>query len=130
MGYIRKGILSINDNESILKDVVCKNINEHKIKSGLKATVLGETIHALSDRYKLFFTKGYECCSCGIEGKYFAVEKDEKANQCHLNLYAVKDKKEILMTKDHITPKSKGGRNHISNYQTMCCVCNLKKGSN
>ena len=32
------------------------------------------------------------------------------------------------MTKDHILPKSRGGKNHISNMQTMCCRCNSKKG--
>ena len=34
---------------------------------------------------------------------------------------------EILFTKDHITPRSKGGKNHISNYQTMCSKCNEGK---
>lgn len=35
--------------------------------------------------------------------------------------------KEVLMTKDHIIPKSKGGANDISNYQTMCKRCNEAK---
>jgi len=35
---------------------------------------------------------------------------------------------EILYTKDHIKPKSRGGKNNIINYQTMCYNCNLKKG--
>jgi 5-methylcytosine-specific restriction endonuclease McrA len=49
-------------------------------------------------------------------------------NAYHFNLYAIDDNgDEILMTKDHIIPKSKGGRNHLSNYQPMCCVCNQKK---
>lgn len=33
------------------------------------------------------------------------------------------------MTKDHIIPKSKGGADDISNYQTMCERCNEAKGN-
>lgn len=31
------------------------------------------------------------------------------------------------MTKDHIMPKSKGGADSLSNYQTMCLPCNEAK---
>lgn len=33
------------------------------------------------------------------------------------------------MTKDHIIPKSKGGIDDLSNYQTMCERCNKEKGN-
>jgi 5-methylcytosine-specific restriction endonuclease McrA len=33
------------------------------------------------------------------------------------------------MTKDHIFPKSKGGKDVIENMQTMCTICNKNKGS-
>ena len=36
---------------------------------------------------------------------------------------------EVLMTKDHIVPKSKGGKKHVSNNQPMCKMCNEKKGA-
>ena len=36
-------------------------------------------------------------------------------------------KKEI--TKDHIIPKSRGGRNVKSNFQPLCSVCNLNKNN-
>jgi len=35
----------------------------------------------------------------------------------------------VLMTIDHILPKSRGGGNNINNYQPMCQPCNSKKGN-
>jgi 5-methylcytosine-specific restriction endonuclease McrA len=46
----------------------------------------------------------------------------------HLNLYAVTETGErVLMTKDHIVPRSRGGANQHENYQTMCIICNQQK---
>lgn len=45
-------------------------------------------------------------------------------------LYAVdQDGEEVMMTKDHIIPVSKGGKNTLENYQTMCRKCNVQKGN-
>lgn len=33
------------------------------------------------------------------------------------------------LTKDHILPRSKSGIDDISNYQTMCKLCNEAKGN-
>lgn len=85
-----------------------------------------------SDRYITFAKKGIRCAICGIEGKYFALEqhyKNNNSDRWHFNLYALDlNGNEILMTKDHIIPKSNKGKNHIDNYQTMCTICNVKKG--
>jgi hypothetical protein len=56
------------------------------------------------------------------------INSNESENY-HLNLYAEKDNREILFTKDHIIPKSRGGKNILANYQTMCVECNNKKGN-
>lgn len=56
-------------------------------------------------------------------------KKSSKIPSAHFNLYAEKDGESRLMTKDHIIPKSKGGKNHLDNLQTMCDHCNSKKGS-
>ena len=47
----------------------------------------------------------------------------------HLNLYGINNGEEVMMTKDHIVPKSKGGSNGLKNMQTMCTVCNEIKGN-
>lgn len=86
-----------------------------------------------SDRYQNFFENGTECIQCGIKGEYFWLETDSNkkgmpTDNWHFNLYGTDDNgKEMMLTKDHIKPKSKGGKNHVSNYQCMCERCNHKK---
>lgn len=80
-----------------------------------------------SARIQLFHTKGVTCVTCGREGNLFSLETQSEDVPPHLNLYAVEDGKYILMTKDHIHPKSKGGANALHNYQTMCAPCNGEK---
>lgn len=89
----------------------------------------GQRVKMASDRLRCFAKHGTKCVHCGIEGKFFAVERHFAENSgYHLNLYAVKDGEEVLMTKDHIVPLAKGGKNRLKNYQTMCTDCNIEKG--
>lgn len=49
----------------------------------------------------------------------------------HINLYAVDDDGSlILMTRDHIVPRSKGGLDVLENLQTLCQPCNSEKADN
>lgn len=77
-------------------------------------------------RAKVFHKKGLVCVNCGVEGKFFALEKD-RGGGIHLDLYGLIDEEEVLITIDHIVPKSKGGVNKIINFQTMCKLCNEMK---
>lgn len=85
--------------------------------------------------YKVFKHKGIKCPCCPIQGEYFALEKTpgngkSKYNNWHFNLYGTDAfGREVMITKDHITPRSKGGPNELKNLQPMCMVCNTKKGS-
>lgn len=112
-----------------------------KVNSVLDSEIfhLGYRIHTGSARYKLFADN--PCCvRCGTKGLYYGVERSIKRHKgslawhptskgFHLNLYGKRDNgREVMMTKDHIVPKSKGGPDHLSNYQTMCAPCNSKKG--
>ena len=122
---LRKEIYSIEEVRSKVKDVLFE-----KDKKLAKVDFDGDLIKGNSQRYQTFFTKGCKCVVCGIEGKYFAKERHLQDKTYHLNLYAVDDNgEEILMTKDHILPRSKGGIDDISNYQTMCKLCNEAKGN-
>ena len=45
----------------------------------------------------------------------------------HLNLYGLRDKKEVMLTVDHIIPKARGGSNELHNLQVLCEPCNVAK---
>lgn len=122
--YVRKESYSI---DKVLAEVIFEDKSygrKHKVDFD------GDLMNMTSVRYKCFKTCGVICAGCGIQANFFRKEKDvgQEKEIYHFNLYALDDNnEEILMTKDHIIPKSKGGANHISNYQTMCTHCNLKK---
>ena len=124
-GFIRKEIIPIDEVQNAVKDVMF-----YKNKRDSYVDIRGDIIKGNSQRFQTFFTKGLKCACCGIEGKYFAKEKDPNAARYHLNLYAVNEAgEEVLMTKDHIIPWSKGGKDDVSNYQTMCEKCNKNKSN-
>ena len=103
---------------------------ETKKKLKLYTKIKGHFVKMGSQRYAVF-QKTRVCAHCGLVGTTLAVERDVllDSSACHINMYGYKDGREILFTKDHIHPKSKGGKNHLSNYQTMCVECNNEKGN-
>ena len=125
-GLRRKENLTIEEVYNAVKDVLF----EPEDKKAM-VVINGDKIKGNSQRFQTFFTKGLKCACCGIEGKYFGKEKDFNAARYHLNVYALDESgNEVLMTKDHIVPRSKGGASELYNYQTMCVKCNIAKGNN
>lgn len=125
-GLRRKENLTIEEVYNAVKDMLF----EPEDKKAM-VVINGDKIKGNSQRFQTFFTKGLKCACCGIEGKYFGKEKDFNAARYHLNLYALDESgNEVLMTKDHIVPRSKGGASELYNYQTMCVKCNIAKGNN
>lgn len=93
----------------------------------------GDAMKMVSDRYYTF-AKSLKCAFCDLVGSIMCKEKsfDKHGNiqegGFHFNLYAIDaNGEEMLMTKDHILAKSKGGLNHIDNYTTCCSKCNFQK---
>ena len=90
----------------------------------------GFSVKLYSLRLQTFKVKGIKCVSCEIEGQYFILEEHHKQGTPHFGLYAVDQTgAEVLMTKDHIIPKSTGGKDFLENLQPMCARCNTQKGA-
>ena len=124
--YERKSVHSIEEVRNALGDLIYEKSTRERPK--IRIDFDGDSIKANSLRYLVFFTKGMKCPICGAEGAFFAKEKNNSDLHWHLNLYAIdEDGDELLMTKDHIVPRSKGGKDTIENLQPMCVRCNVKK---
>lgn len=101
----------------------------HQLQGISKRIQIGEfSIDATSDRYENFYYHGWKCAECGLEATFAAIEKHPKDKGYHINLYGFNENgREIMLTRDHIYPKSLGGLNAMSNSQTLCACCNQKK---
>ena len=89
----------------------------------------GDMIHMRSPRLLNFRYHGIVCVECGTRGAFFAKESFGQ-DKPHLNLYGFnKQGQEVLMTRDHIMPRAKGGTNLLYNLQPMCYTCNNKKSA-
>ena len=81
-------------------------------------------MHRANDFIKI----GYNCVGegCEVKGTHFALGEDNGGG-LHMDLYGYEDGELIMLTIDHIKPKSKGGKNHVKNYQNLCKICNELK---
>lgn len=96
----------------------------------------GNKVKMFSLRLRNFAQHGTVCETCGLCGAFFVLERhlatshyrEKGCTRYHFNLYGIdEDGQEILFTKDHIVPKSKGGADNLKNLQTMCIICNAEK---
>lgn len=91
-----------NNNDSLKREISDLKFELNRLrKSKTKKEPLAKNI-----RHKVFEKYNHRCCECG------ATHED------------------IMLTIDHIIPRSKGGTDDISNLQVLCAACNMDKGNN
>ena len=119
MALERKEIISLED---VFPHV---RMGKRKIQKEIK----GDKIKITSIRLNVFKNSNLTCPICGAQASYFAKEKNINDKNYHLNLYGIYNNQEILFTRDHILPRSLGGKDTLENQQIMCEPCNLLKGN-
>ena len=124
--YIRHCIVPLHD--------VVPKIQAYWSEKETKVEIAGHNVGVCSLRMKTFgrdarASGGISCRGCGLEAEYFAIESFARGQEQspHANLYGTKDGVEVLFTHDHILARSLGGKDVLSNAQTMCAPCNSKK---
>ncbi len=101
-----------------------RTLNGNRILGKLNFDLL-RTKFVKHRRLQVFAKKGTACVRCGVDGVYLLSSVDQGGGH-HVDLYTADF---VLMTIDHIIPKSKGGESSLANYQPMCQHCNARKGN-
>jgi 5-methylcytosine-specific restriction endonuclease McrA len=71
------------------------------------------------------------CVKCGVEGNLVVTHrhKNEIPGTRHIDVFALDEKRFVMMTLDHILPASYGGKSDITNYRIMCRDCNQERSN-
>lgn len=109
----------------------------------------GVVAQLVNKRTETLARDGGVCMACGHEPTHAWIEdnttpRDDRGRwlknppplyqgdpfAAHLNVYCTtKEGHELLMTVDHVIPKSRGGRDRLDNFVVLCQRCNFIKGS-
>ncbi len=119
-------VLGVFDIEDVLP-YIAKDGTEGKLTIDYVINCVVWSVNMGSDRMRCL-QRSPRCLCCGLEGIQFQLELPPRDKRPHFNLYGMDtDGDLVMLTKDHIIPRARGGGNHQSNLQTLCCLCNERK---
>lgn len=87
-------------------------------------------MNSVSLKYKIWERDKYTCHYCGLKMRkqfeeYTRQKKENKLNQTKMTI----KRKHVLISIDHIIPRSRGGDYSLENLVTACKPCNVKKSN-
>jgi hypothetical protein len=107
-------------------DFIMSKLNENNEFLNVRG---GRTVKIKTQTTMMFKEKGICCINCGKSGNHFALEEDTLGTLRLRLIVPLSDKDFTIMTKDHINPRTFGGKDIQINYQPMCGNCNNLKGA-
>lgn len=116
-----------------LKELLLEDGFDVIVKPKPARTVAGVYVSAPSGADLWISMRGLDitCWCCGARADRWVADKGRKHQGAFvLNLWGSKqDGRLVMMTRDHIIPKSKGGKDVIANLRPGCESCNSTRGS-
>lgn len=109
-------------------DVVLVPVSYGLEKQTFVVNGVSYTLKITSPRLRVF-QRSRVCAICGLVGTRMLLDLPPGAATPHWNLYAEENGELVLFTKDHITPRSLGGKDVIENLRTACHTCNNARGN-
>lgn len=82
----------------------------------------------LSTSNKVVSLANFSCAGCGSKAHTYIIHKHPNSSHYNIRFFHTDNGNYVIHTKDHIVPKSLGGRNAFINLQNMCLQCNQTKG--
>jgi 5-methylcytosine-specific restriction endonuclease McrA len=115
--------LTLDEGFAVLDSIRSKRTVDGQYVSAPSGVALWKTCR---DTYKPL-----KCWHCGVEADRFIVKhhKNDMNKPPVLELFAHTGKSLVMMTRDHIVPKSLGGVDHVDNLRPGCETCNGRRKS-
>lgn len=95
-----------------------------QLQPGAEAAAVVSEVVSYAMRMRIYERDGWACVQCG-----FTQSRDEVEAMIEAARRNDGRLPQAVLTIDHIVPRSRGGRNHAPNLQTLCYECNQRKGN-